>query len=145
MFSNQTASVDAKGRVSLPARMRDNFLVGSSIHVVAVKSVEDKCAWLYTLKDWERVIEQLQSKPNRNPEFREFLRNFVGNAHPLEVDTSGRILLPQSLREFAGLSKKVVFVGVMNKIEIWNETVWSESQQLDISPYDFEEMEDVTL
>lgn len=143
--ANHTVSIDAKGRAGVPTRMRDGFLVSGSIHVVAVKAIDDKCIWLYTNENWESLVKELHSKPTSNSKYRIFLRNFVGNAHPLEADTAGRILLPQSLREYAGLSKKAVFVGQANKVEIWDEQHWIDGQELDGSPYDLDEVNGVSF
>ncbi len=142
---NNAVSIDAKGRAGVPARMRDGFLLSGAIHLVAVKAIDDKCIWLYTNENWEALVQELHSKPTSNPKYRTFLRNFVGNAYPLEADTAGRILLPQSLRDYAGLTKKSMFVGQVNKVEIWNEESWLDTQELDGSAYDLDEVSGVSF
>ena len=83
----------------------------------------------YPLPEWEIVQRKLEDLSNINPQARLLQRLLIGHATDLELDANGRILLPALLRDYAGLSKKLVLVGQGNKIEIWSEDQWKESMQ----------------
>lgn len=107
--------IDAKGRLIVPAKFReilgDNFVVTKGL---------DGCLFVYSDKEWQAFEEKLKTLPLTNKNARQFTRFFLAGAAQVEVDKQGRILLPQVLREFAGLEKEVVLVGVASRIEIWS-------------------------
>ena len=115
-------TIDAKGRLIVPAKFReilgDNFIVTKGL---------DGCLFVYPNDEWTRFEEKLKSLPLTNKNARQFTRFFLAGAAACEVDTQGRILLPQVLREFASLEKDVVLVGVASRIEIWSRERWDES------------------
>jgi MraZ protein len=84
----------------------------------------DQCLLLYPLPEWEEIERKLVKLPSFNPQARRLQRLLIGHATEVELDGSGRILLPPPLREFAGLDKGVVMIGQGNKFEIWDETRW---------------------
>ncbi|NBC22797.1 MAG: division/cell wall cluster transcriptional repressor MraZ [Gammaproteobacteria bacterium] len=118
-----SATLDAKGRMALPARVRE-ALAAVSDGVVVTIDAKDRCLMLYPLAYWEEVQRRLESLPNMNPRSRTLQRLLIGHATDLEPDSAGRVLLPQKLREYANLDKKLVLVGQSNKVEIWSEASW---------------------
>lgn len=119
-----SATLDGKGRMALPARLRESFAAVSDGSLVVTIDTKDRCLLLYPLPHWEAVQQKLENLPNLNPRSRTLQRLLIGHATDLEPDATGRILLPQKLRDYAGLDKKVVLVGQGNKVEIWGEVQW---------------------
>ncbi|WCN09720.1 division/cell wall cluster transcriptional repressor MraZ [Marinomonas mediterranea] len=121
-------SVDAKGRMSLPARLRDELVDEDDNHVVITIDPSSRCLLLYPLDEWEQIQEKLDRLPSFQPQARRLQRLLVGHATDLEIDKAGRVLLPAPLRDFAKLEKKVTLLGQGKKIEIWSLEEW-ESQR----------------
>lgn len=119
-----SAKLDAKGRMSLPARFRERLLAAAEGKVVVTVDMREKCLMLYPLQEWETVQEKLDALPNIRSETRWLQRILIGHATDLEFDANGRILLPAPLREHGGLEKDLVLVGQGNKIEIWAQETW---------------------
>lgn len=119
-------TIDAKGRLIVPSKFReqlgDEFVVTKGL---------DGCLFVYDNSEWSRFEEKLRALPLTNANARKFTRFFLAGASDCEVDKQGRILLPAVLREFAGLEKEVVFVGVGSRIEIWNKATWLEKSVYD--------------
>ena len=107
-------TLDAKGRLIIPSKFRE--ILGDAF--VVTKGL-DGCLFVYDNEEWQRFEEKLRSLPITNKEARQFVRFFLAGATEAEVDKQGRILIPNVLREFAGLAKDVVLVGVGSRIEIW--------------------------
>jgi MraZ protein len=122
--------LDAKGRVIVPAKLREGL--GESFVVTLGL---DGCLFAYPQSEWQGFIDKLNALPG-NKEGRKLLRHFRANAASCDVDKQGRVLIPAKLREYAGLSKDVVFVGVLSKIEIWSKERWDDSD-------DYEDIEDI--
>lgn len=114
-------TIDAKGRLSIPSKFRS--ILG--MEFVVSKGI-DSCLYVYANEDWERFEKNLTSLPLIDKGARQFARFFLAGAASLELDPQGRILLPAPLREFAGLEKDVVLVGVGTRIEIWSKEKWDE-------------------
>ena len=119
-----SAKLDAKGRMSMPARFRERLLVVAGGKVVVTVDMREKCLLLYPLPEWETVQQKLDALPNIRPENRWLQRILIGHATDLELDANGRILLPAPLRDQGGLEKSLVLVGQGNKIEIWAQDTW---------------------
>ena len=117
-------SLDAKGRMSIPTKLRDALSGESGGDVVVTISPSDHCLLLYTLEDWGVVEDKLTSLPTLNAQVRQLKRMLIGHADDCSMDGSGRILLPQQLREFANIDRKAVLVGQGDKYEIWDEAHW---------------------
>ena len=122
-------SVDAKGRMSLPARLRDDFAQYDEQGVVVTIDPASRCLLLYPLSEWERIQEKLDKLPSFQPQARRLQRLLVGHATDLEIDSAGRILLPIPLRDFAKLERKVTLLGQGNKIEIWSQAEWDAQRE----------------
>ena len=109
-------SIDAKGRLIMPAKFREQL----GDEFVVTKS-PDKCLYVYTIEEWKNFEEKLATLPITNKGTRQFVRFFLAGAASCEVDKQGRILLPAVLREYAELDKEVVLAGTSKRIEIWNK------------------------
>lgn len=120
-MSEYNHTVDAKGRLIIPSKFRE--ILGEEF---VVSKGMDGCLFVYANDDWSAFEQKLTSLPLINKEARKFARFFLAGAAQVEVDKQGRILLPASLREFAGLDKDVVLVGVGSRIEIWSREKWED-------------------
>jgi len=117
--------MDAKGRIALPSRYRDDLKSQCSGNLVATIETESRCLLLYPLQEWEILQRQLQALPSFDPATRRVQRLLIGHATDLELDANGRISLPQELRSYAGLEKKVALIGQGTKFEIWSHDNWA--------------------
>lgn len=111
--------VDSKGRIILPSKFREEL----GERFILTKGL-DNCLFGYSLKEWAVLEEKLKKLPLTSKEARTFLRFFFAGASECEVDKQGRVLIPQNLREYAGIQKEVFIIGVMTRIEIWSEDNW---------------------
>ncbi len=121
-------SVDAKGRMAMPARYRERLLELCGGRLVVTVD-RDHCLLVYPLPEWEIIEAKLNELPSLNKQARLLQRLLIGYATELELDGQGRILLPARLREFANLQKKAVLIGQGKKLEIWDEETWDENQE----------------
>lgn len=119
-------SLDGKGRMAMPTRLRDTLQQACLGNVVLTIDIREKCLMLYPLPEWEKVQTTLTGLANVRSEIRTVQRLLIGHATDLELDAQGRVNIPKLLRDFASLEKKLILLGQGNKIEIWNETVWNE-------------------
>lgn len=120
----QHISMDAKGRLAMPARQREPLVEICQGRVVITIDTQATCLVVYPLPEWERFEREVQALPAMKPAIRRFQRLTLGYASDIELDGNGRLLLPQSLREYAQLEKKLVVVGQGNKLELWSEALW---------------------
>jgi MraZ protein len=125
VFFGETAiNLDSKGRLAIPMRYRDSIQELCSGRLVLTYSAFDSGAlYLYPEQEWERVRDEVTGLSTFNPGHRSLQRKLVGSASAVEPDGSGRIQLPQTLRQVAGLEKRVVLLGMGDRFEIWNETI----------------------
>lgn len=133
-------TVDAKGRVIIPAKFRD--ALGDSF--VVTKGL-DGCLFVFAMDEWKNFEEKLRALPIANKDARKFSRFFLAGAADIEADKQGRALLPSNLREFAGLEKDVVLVGVSSRVEIWSRERWEDSTAFDNMDEIAEHMADLGL
>ncbi|MEZ5558796.1 MAG: division/cell wall cluster transcriptional repressor MraZ [Pseudomonadales bacterium] len=124
-----SATLDSKGRMALPARFREIVMAASAGKVVVTIDIAERCLLLYPLGEWETLESKVEALSNVANRARHLQRLLIGHATDLELDANGRILLPQALRSYAGLDKKLTLVGQGRKVEIWNEERWGESVQ----------------
>ena len=127
-------TIDPKGRLSIPARYREDLAARGTETLVLTEG--DYCVVAYPLDEWERLEERLRQQPQQSPEMRAFLRVQVASAKDCPVDKAGRTLVPPELREFAGLHKDVVITGALTKFEIWNRERWNDQYQRARVSYD---------
>jgi MraZ protein len=120
-MSEYQHNIDAKGRLFIPARFReglgDSFIITKGL---------DGCLFVYTREEWDALEQKLRSLPFTKGDARAFVRFFFSGAAICEVDKQGRILIPGNLREYAGLEKDVVIIGVSTRVEIWSKNKWDE-------------------
>ncbi|MDO5716799.1 MAG: division/cell wall cluster transcriptional repressor MraZ [Tissierellia bacterium] len=114
-------SLDAKGRIIIPSKIRESL--GQSF--VMTKGLEG-CISIYTLEQWDKIREKLDNLPFGSRESRAAQRFFYSNAVPCEYDKQGRLLIPQNLREYAGLESEVQITGVSRRLELWNPERWDQ-------------------
>jgi MraZ protein len=112
--------VDSKGRTVLPAKFRQEL--GQC--VVATIGI-DQCVSIYPMSNWSRVLEKLQELPFSKSKSRGLMRVMLASAHELPIDSAGRILIPQLLRDHASLQSDALFVGVSDHIELWDKELWN--------------------
>jgi MraZ protein len=125
--------IDAKGRVSIPARYREVVVSSGRSELVVTRCPNSPPSRLeaYPVGVWEKLDEQLQNRAGRfDPDMMRFEDFFVGNAQSCEIDSQGRILIPTALREWAGLEKEVVFSGARDRFRIWTRESWEQEQQV---------------
>lgn len=133
-------SIDPKGRIIVPSKFRellgDNFVVTKGL---------DGCLWVFPEKEWDDFSGKLHSLQTSrqdasfansgvhlsSKDVRKMIRFFMGGATDAEADKQGRTLLPQSLRDYAGLEKDIVLVGVSNRVEIWDRKKWEQASTFD--------------
>lgn len=122
-------TIDPKGRLSIPSKYRE--ILGDEF--VVSKGMDD-CLYVYANDDWKVFEGKLASLPLMSEEARQFARFFLSGAQAVTVDKQGRILMPQDLRDFAGLEKDVVLAGMGSRIEIWSLERWkANNDSIDIN------------
>ena len=112
-------SVDAKGRVIMPAKLRED--IGEKF--IVTKGL-DGCLFAYSKEEWNNFEEKLKTLPLTNKNARDFVRFFLSGAVECEIDKQGRFLIPNNLRTYAILEKEIIIIGVGTRIEIWNRENW---------------------
>lgn len=117
-------SIDDKNRISFPVKFRK--ALGSKI--VLTRGL-DNCLFLYAPKTWEKISEKLGELGMGQSDTRGFSRFMFSGAVEAEIDSLGRILIPDFLKAFAKLKGRVVFAGINDRVEIWNETAWADYKQ----------------
>lgn len=120
-------SLDAKGRLIMPSKLRDD--IGEKF--IITKGL-DGCLFAFSIEEWKIFEQKLRSLPISNKDARAFSRFFFAGAMDCEIDKQGRFLISSNLREFAGLTKEVVIVGMDSRIEIWSKDKWQKCDE-DIS------------
>ena len=130
MFRGITAiNLDAKGRLAVPTRYREQLQIVCNGQLVVTIDTEAACLLLYPLTQWEEIERKVQELPSFNQAARRIQRLLIGHATELEIDSIGRILLPQLLRDYAQLEKQIVLVGQGKKFEIWDEAQWQSGRK----------------
>ena len=123
-----TINLDAKGRVALPARYREQLVQQGTGHLVVTIDTNHRCLLLYPLTEWDQIEREIESLSSFDPMSQRVKHLLIGHANDLERDGSGRILLPQELRQYAGLEKHVCLIGQGKKLEIWDQQTWNEQR-----------------
>ena len=121
-------SLDAKGRMAMPARYRDQ-LVACCGGKLIVTLDRDGCLLIYPLPNWEVIENELMKLPSMNPAVRAIQRLLLGHATECELDGQGRLLIPGPLRQVAGLGRQIVLIGQGNKFELWDEAAWAAQRE----------------
>jgi len=116
--------IDAKKRLAVPAKFRDD-LDGK---VVVTRGL-DGCLFLYQLDEWRKLAEKISNLPLSQADARSFARVMLAGAMEVEIDSSGRILIPDYLKEYADLEKEITIAGVYNRMEIWDKDKWEDYKE----------------
>lgn len=114
-----TYSLDEKKRLGLPVRFRG--LLGKK--AIITRGI-DQCLFIFSTKEWQSLAEKISKLPLSQSDARGFSRLMLGGAMEVSIDNMGRILIPDYLKKYASLNKKTILVGVLNRIEVWDEGVW---------------------
>ena len=128
LMGEHSHTVDAKGRVILPAEFREEL----GERFVITRGLET-CLWVFGELEWNTLSRKLAALPVSKKEVRDVTRFFMAGARQLECDRQGRFLIPANLRDYARLSKDAVLNGMINRIEVWSKTEW-ESYSAGIQP-----------
>lgn len=129
-------TLDDKGRVILPARHRERLASG-----LVITRGMDRCLDVWPIGEFEKRVEEVASRPQESKQARRRQRMLLSGAHDDVPDSQGRIVIPAVLREYAGLERELVIVGMRNKVEIWDRSRW-EQEQLEAED-DFAETDEV--
>lgn len=113
--------LDVKNRMIVPSKLREDLG-----HKFVITKGLDGCLYVYPLCEWEILQEKLKKLPLTNKDARAFVRFFFSGATEIEMDKQGRALIPQNLKEYAGIEKEIVSIGVMTKVEIWSKEKWQQ-------------------
>lgn len=118
-------SIDEKGRLALPIKFRQLLHKGA----VVTRGL-DSCLFIYTLSEWKMLADKLSKLPISKANTRAFARLMLAGAMDVTLDSQGRIMLPEYLREYASMSKKVVVTGLYNHLEIWDQDRWEKYKKV---------------
>lgn len=125
LIGEYTHTLDDKNRMSLPVKFRKE--IGK---MIVLAPGLDNCLSLFTLKEWQKISDKLSDGSMIASDNRSFSRFMFGQAVATDVDSNGRILIPENLKNRSGLLNKVVVIGVQNRIEIWSEKAWSDYKKI---------------
>ncbi|ARU89697.1 MULTISPECIES: division/cell wall cluster transcriptional repressor MraZ [unclassified Pseudomonas] len=128
-----TISLDAKGRLAMPSRYRDELVSRCAGQLIITIDAIDPCLCVYPLPEWELIEAKLRELASFREENRRLQRLLIGNAVDLELDASGRFLVPPRLREYAKLDKRAMLVGQLNKFQLWDEDSWNAVADADLA------------
>ncbi len=117
-------NLDIKGRMAVPSKFRSKLSNGAII----TRGL-DNCLFIFANSEWEELAKKLVALPLAQANSRAFTRLMLAGAMDVEIDTQGRILIPDYLRKYAGLDKKVVVAGLYNRIEVWDGDTWERYKQ----------------
>lgn len=133
-------TIDPKGRVNIPSRFREQLAESGQDTFVITNN--ENCIFAYPVEDWERIEQKLASTVSSlNRKKNAFMRFFVGGAVEVAPDKQGRILIPPSLRGYAGLERDIVIIGMPNRFEIWDRERWN----VEVGRFEKEGIEDPDL
>lgn len=117
-------NMDSKGRLAIPAKYRDTLTELCAGHLVVTVTIDAPCLAIYPVTEWDVIQAKLDALPSLAKESARIKRLLIGYATDIEIDASGRILLPAALREHARVDKEVVLMGQGKKLELWNKAAW---------------------
>ncbi|WP_394279658.1 division/cell wall cluster transcriptional repressor MraZ [Microbacterium sp.] len=120
LLGTHTPKLDDKGRVILPAKFRDDLGPG-----VVVTRGQERCLYVFSSAEFERVYERMREAPLTNKQARDFQRMFLSGASAEKPDSQNRITIPPHLRTYAGLDRELIVTGVGAHAEIWNADAWN--------------------
>ena len=119
-------TVDLKGRIIVPAPFREMLSSNYSSKLYITNAPFDKCLYIYPLEEWNKLQDQVRTKPRSDEAIRFFMRRVIASAVEVEMDKQGRILVPVALREDAHINSNVVLAGQIERIELWDRNEWDD-------------------
>ncbi|MFH1868644.1 MAG: division/cell wall cluster transcriptional repressor MraZ [Candidatus Omnitrophota bacterium] len=122
-YGEFTHTLDRKGRLIIPSRFRD-ALKEAYVEKLYITRGLDKCLFMFAEEEWKSQETKFRSMPFTKSEHRKFNRLYFSGAQEAIPDKQGRILIPSYLKDFAGIKKEMVLIGVSNRIEIWSKELW---------------------
>lgn len=128
-------SVDEKGRVNLPAKLRKYVSPEANDTFVLTRGLE-KCLFVYPVDEWNKLEENLRSLSSYDPEHRRFIRSLLELASECQLDGQARLTIPQELREYANIQSEVRIIGTLDKIELWSPNVYDDYKSSQPEPYE---------
>lgn len=124
MIGQFKATLDVKGRINFPVKLREEF--GTSF--IIAKTIDAACIKIYTLTDWKELVERIKSMPQvKTASIQRFL---FGSAFEVEADKQGRFVIPAPLREYAEIEAEAVIVGLEGRAEIWSRANWDKINEI---------------
>ncbi len=124
ILGNYQAKINYKGRTAVPSKYRQELT-----KKVVVGQWYENCLVIISQQQWQKLLKDIEEKPFITAPSRETDRFLVGGAFEVELDSQGRFVIPPSLRQYAGLKEEVVFVGLLNRVEIWDKANWEKHQK----------------
>ncbi len=121
-------SFDTKGRISIPTKYREELLKISNKKLICTIDL-DNCLLLYPLSNWLKIEQQIMKLPTLNATSRQLPRLLVGHATDIDMDKSGRVLIPSELREFSMIKKEAMLIGQGNRFELWDYLLWTKLRE----------------
>ncbi|RYY74133.1 MAG: transcriptional regulator MraZ [Gammaproteobacteria bacterium] len=125
MFTGSNSiSMDPKGRMAIPTRIREELVALCGGRLVITAHTQDRCLLVYPEPEWLELLPQIEALPSFNKVSQRTKRILIGYATTLDIDSNGRVLVPPTLREYAKIDKKMMLVGQGKKLELWSEESW---------------------
>ena len=121
LLGTHTPKLDDKGRVILPSRFRDEFASG-----LVITRGQDRCLFVFSNSEFEAVHDKIRQAPMTSANGRDYLRVFLSGASDEIPDKQGRVTIPAGLRDYAGLNRELVMIGVGSRAEIWDAATWNQ-------------------
>jgi MraZ protein len=118
-------SLDAKGRLAIPSRYRERLVEDCGGKLIVTISLLERCLVVYPYPRWQRIEDELKDLPALDQQAQAINHLLIGHAVDCDMDSNGRVLLSQALRKFAGLDKRIMMVGQVDKFEIWDDGGWN--------------------
>ncbi|WP_257252313.1 MULTISPECIES: division/cell wall cluster transcriptional repressor MraZ [unclassified Endozoicomonas] len=127
MFRGVNAiNLDAKGRLAIPTRYRQVLKDRCEGRLVATIDTDEPCLLIYPQDEWEAIQAKIEALPSFHPMTRRIQRLLIGHATDIDMDGSGRVLVPPLLRDYAGMDKRCILLGQGKKFELWDEACWNQ-------------------
>jgi MraZ protein len=123
-FGKSTLTLDSKGRIAIPARYREQLFELCDGKLVVTYNPAERCLPIYPYEEWRQCVRKMQAVPDQSPKVRKLQRLIYSFTHEVDMDASGRLLIPQDSREEVGLVKNAVLIGHGEKFELWDEASW---------------------
>ena len=125
--SEYESKLDAKGRLVLPSRIKAQLPEGGG-HELVIRRGFEQCLILYPMVEFKKVFSKISGLSEFNEEYRKLQRNFFSGTVTVELDSNGRMLIPKNMLTYSSIDKDVILVGMGNKVEIWNPSIYEKHQ-----------------